>query len=91
VPRDVLPGTLAETDYNTFITIALPPPKDRSLADVWSALGGELKPSLDLVVNAPFDVRKVRAAGPPVLHPLDVETRKLDRDGTAERRRKAPA
>ena len=48
-------------------TIALPPPKDRSLADVWSALGGELKPSLDLVVTAPFDAARVAAAGPPVL------------------------
>ncbi len=30
--------------------------QDRSLADVWSALGGELKPSLDLVVIAPIVV-----------------------------------
>ena len=27
--------------------------QERSLADIWSALGGELKPSLDLVVTAP--------------------------------------
>jgi Pvc16 N-terminal domain len=67
VPREVLPGTLAESPHNTFITIALPPPKDRSLADVWSALGGELKPSLDLVVTAPMDAGRVAAAGPPVL------------------------
>ncbi len=33
--------------------VGLPPPEDRSFADVWSALGGELKPSLDLVVSAP--------------------------------------
>jgi hypothetical protein len=67
VPREVLNGTLADTPYHTFVTIALPPPKDRSLADVWSALGGELKPSLDLVVTAPFDTGRVEAAGPPVL------------------------
>jgi hypothetical protein len=50
--------------------IALPPPEDRSFADVWSALGGELKPSLDLVVCAPTDTgRRYEAAtlvtGPP--------------------------
>src|SRR6266480_2907063 len=46
VPEEVLQGTLAQLNANTYISIALPPPKDRSLADVWSALGGELKPSL---------------------------------------------
>jgi hypothetical protein len=41
----------------------LPPPEDRSFADVWSALGGELKPSLDLVVCAPTDTgRRYEAA-----------------------------
>jgi hypothetical protein len=34
---------------------------------VWSALGGELKPSLDLVVTAPVDVARAIPAGPPVL------------------------
>ena len=44
-----------------------PASQERSLADVWSALGGELKPSLDLVVIAPIVVDSsayVRAAGP---------------------------
>ena len=49
------------------MTVALPPPEDRAFADVWSALGGELKPSLDLVVSVPVDSGRevpVRAAGP---------------------------
>ena len=50
-----------------YTTIALPPPADRSLSDVWSALGGELKPSLDLVVSAPLAVRREEAAAAPVL------------------------
>src|SRR3954464_10899683 len=66
VPRDGLPTDHADSPHNTFITIALPPPKDRSLADVWSALGGELKPSLDLVVTAPVDGGRRFPAGPPV-------------------------
>ncbi len=48
-------------------TIALPPPADRSIADVWSALGGELKPSLDLVVTAPLDMNAPIPAAPPVM------------------------
>ena len=73
VPRDVLGGVLAEIPQHTFISIALPPPKDRSLADVWSALGGELKPSLDLVVTAPFDTQRTIEAGPPVLEEPRIE------------------
>lgn len=67
LPGDVLAGALARTDMPVFTTVALPPPSDRSLSDVWSALGGELKPSLDLVVTAPLEDRRSEAAGPPVL------------------------
>ncbi len=28
---------------------------ERSISDIWSALGGELKPSLDLVIAVPFE------------------------------------
>ena len=67
LPADVLPQALSGSPYATLLTVGLPPPKDRSLADVWSALGGELKPSLDLVLTAPFDTGRVKEAGPPVL------------------------
>jgi hypothetical protein len=67
LPADVLPPSLAESPYAVLVTVGLPPPKDRSLADVWSALGGELKPSLDLVLTTPFDTARVKEAGPPVL------------------------
>jgi hypothetical protein len=67
LPQDVLSGSLVSIDLPIQVNVALPPPEDRSLSDVWSALGGELKPSLDLVVIAPFDTRQVQAAGPPVL------------------------
>src|SRR5437899_1786752 len=67
LPADALSGTLVEARQPIMLNIALPPPQDRSLSDVWSALGGELKPSLDLVVNAPFEIKKALPAGPPVL------------------------
>jgi hypothetical protein len=81
VPRDVLGGILNEIPQHTFISIALPPPKDRSLADVWSALGGELKPSLDLVVTAPFDTQRTIEAGPPVLEEPRIEVAPPAYDG----------
>jgi hypothetical protein len=67
LPADALSGTLVEARQPITLNIALPPPQDRSLSDVWSALGGELKPSLDLVVNAPFEIKTALPAGPPVL------------------------
>jgi hypothetical protein len=67
LPADALGGTLAEARQPIMLNIALPPPQDRSLSDVWSALGGELKPSLDLVVIAPFEIKVAIPAGPPVL------------------------
>jgi Pvc16 N-terminal domain len=71
LPADVLAGTLAGIALPVHATIALPPPPDRSLSDVWSALGGELKPSLDLVISAPFDVDRQEQAGPPVEGKID--------------------
>jgi hypothetical protein len=66
MPRDLVTGPLAETGMDVPVTVALPPPEDRAFADVWSALGGELKPSLDVVVIAPIDTGVVYPAGPPV-------------------------
>ncbi len=60
-------GTLADQSLPLLLSTALPLGSDRSIADVWSALGGELKPSLDLIVSAPFVVDVAQAAGPPVL------------------------
>ncbi|KAK1177582.1 DUF4255 domain-containing protein [Streptomyces sp. NBS 14/10] len=66
LPAERLTGTLAELGVPVPMTIALPPPEDRSFADVWSALGGELKPSLDLVVSVPVTESPVYPAGPEV-------------------------
>lgn len=62
-----LTGALAAQPIPLELTVALPLGPDRSIADVWSALGGELKPSLDLVVLSPFVVGRKVEAGPPVL------------------------
>ncbi|MEV8391058.1 MULTISPECIES: DUF4255 domain-containing protein [unclassified Streptomyces] len=66
LPSERLTGTLQDIGVAVPMTIALPPPEDRSFADVWSALGGELKPSLDLVISVPVTASPTYAAGPPV-------------------------
>jgi Pvc16 N-terminal domain len=70
LPDEFLQGALTHGSDPVTVTIALPPPQDRSLSDVWNALGGELKPSLDLVVTAPFDPQRFFETGPPVLEQL---------------------
>lgn len=88
IPPDSLTGTLADTGLPVALNIALPPPEDRSFADVWSALGGELKPSLDLVVTAPADGGRRLPAAPPATGGVTVGMQ--DRDGaTVDAPRKA--
>jgi hypothetical protein len=73
IPDDLLVGSLADQKLPVPLTVGLPPPEDRSFADVWSALGGELKPSLDIVVSVPIDTRQLVEAGPPVQVPPRIQ------------------
>jgi hypothetical protein len=67
IPQEVLSGVL-EGVKPVSVTIGTPPPDDRSVSDVWTALGGELKPSLDLAISVPLDPdRMVTEIAPPVL------------------------
>jgi hypothetical protein len=66
IKPELLEGGLAEPQLPVYIDVGQPPSQDRSLADVWSALGGELKPSLDVVVTAPIMVGRATPYGPPV-------------------------
>lgn len=83
LPPYSLSGSLAEQPLPINFTIGEPPSHERAISDIWSALGGELKPSIDLVVTAPLDTRMVVAAGPPVLEPL-VFSMKRTTDGVTE-------
>lgn len=65
IPADLIRGSLGDLGLAVPMGVALPPPEDRSFADVWSALGGELKPSLDIVVTAPTDTGQRYEAAPP--------------------------
>ncbi|MFC4055824.1 DUF4255 domain-containing protein [Actinomadura syzygii] len=68
LPAETLPdgGVLAATGMAIPVTVAVPPAEPRSITDLWSALGGELKPSLDVVVLAPFPLAPDVGAAPPV-------------------------
>ena len=66
-PPELLKGSLEGEETPILITVGLPPADERKIADTWSALGGELKPSLDVVVTAPMNIARSIEAGPPVL------------------------
>lgn len=70
LPVDVLQGDLAAARYPLLVKIAMPPKEERAISDLWTALGGELKPSLDLVVTVPFEMGRAAPAGPPVLEEI---------------------
>lgn len=72
VPAQYLVGALANSPVSIGILVALPPPENHQISDVWSALGGELKASLDLVVTIPVDPSRMTIPAPPVLEPLEV-------------------
>jgi hypothetical protein len=61
-----LGGSLDQSDLPVYIDVGQPEPQDRSRAAIWSALGGELKPSLDVVVTAPIVITSSADFGPPV-------------------------
>lgn len=71
LPTAVLVGSLATQPYAVRLEVALPVAEDRTVSDLWTALGGELKPALDVVVTAPVDAAPSMEAAPPARR-LDV-------------------
>jgi uncharacterized protein DUF4255 len=66
LPADVLTGSLRDAGKVVVATVAMPVGHEKQISEVWSALGGELKPSLDLAIVAPMNVGKSLPFGPPV-------------------------
>jgi hypothetical protein len=89
LPRDVL-GALANGPP-VGMSMAMPPSEDRSLSDVWSALGGELKPSLDLVLTAAVAFDPTTDIAPPVLDVPTIVVRGSDYEEAAWERKEATA
>ncbi|MFI0806584.1 DUF4255 domain-containing protein [Streptomyces echinatus] len=84
LPPSELPGALGELGMAVPLSVAGIQTESRSLAEIWSALGGELKPSLDLVVTAPFPAYPEYDAGPPVTEGAVVRVRDMDGSGRAD-------
>lgn len=78
LPPAALTEALRALEVTIPITVAVPPPESRSIADIWSALGGELKPSLDVVITVPFPVTPSYEVAPPVTEGAAVVVRGVD-------------
>ncbi|MFC9430260.1 DUF4255 domain-containing protein [Streptomyces sp. NPDC056987] len=82
LPRELLSpeeltGSLAELGLHVPVSVAGLHTEARSLADIWSALGGELKPSLDVVITAPFPSYREFDPGPPVVEGAGVRVKTI--------------
>ncbi|MDH6108485.1 hypothetical protein P3T36_003871 [Kitasatospora sp. MAP12-15] len=71
LPERLLTGSLARLGLTVGLDLAGRGEGVPSVSDVWSALGGELKPSIDLRVLAPLPGER-SPAGPPVTEGLVV-------------------
>ncbi|MBD9703662.1 DUF4255 domain-containing protein [Streptomyces caniscabiei] len=78
LPPSELPAALGALGLSVPLSVAGLHTESRSLAEIWSALGGELKPSLDLVVTAPFPAFPEYDAGPPVTEGAAIRVRGID-------------
>jgi hypothetical protein len=71
IPVDYLTGRVREQRVS--LSVSLPPGPDRSVSDLWNALGGEMKPSLDIVLGVPVQPKLTYPVGPPVLQPPQLQ------------------
>lgn len=61
----VVPSELADgVSAPLRMTVGLSASKERAVSEVWNALGGELKPSLEVVVTTPVDPQRRQEVGP---------------------------
>lgn len=80
IRRDALPlsdGTtpnLVAQGLSVGLHLAYPASEDRRVSDVWTSLGGDLKPSLDLLVILPVDTERFVEAAQAVMEPMRLRT-----------------
>jgi hypothetical protein len=81
VPAD---GVLASLETPVPLTVAAPAADSRSATDLWSALGGNLKPSLNVVVTAPYRPEPDQSVAPAVTEAFGVVGRRIDAPDEAD-------
>ena len=103
MPDTALTPLLRDLESPLSVMIAYPPPENRQVSDVWSSLGGDLKPSVDLVITMALQPDSLYDLAQAVMAPLrlravghttyDVEddVRHLPDPGGSEPAPKAPA
>jgi hypothetical protein len=74
VPETYLSTDLVNVGISLGLMMAYPPPEDRQVSDVWSSLGGDLKPSIDLVVTLPVRPASFMEVAQAVSSPLQLRT-----------------
>ena len=74
MPVEYLTPMMVEAEMPLLIQIAYPPPENRQVSDVWSSLGGDLKPSIDLVVTMPIQPESFGEVAKAVMAPLRLDS-----------------
>jgi hypothetical protein len=70
MPESALTPTLRDLEAPLQVSIAYPPPENRQVSDVWSSLGGDLKPSVDLVITMAMSPDTMYEIAQAVMAPL---------------------
>ena len=70
VPDSALTPLLRDLETPLQVMIAYPPPENRQVSDVWSSLGGDLKPSVDLVITMAIQPDTLYEIAQAVMAPL---------------------
>ncbi len=86
LPRKHFGPILRQAALTVPVTVAARTDRDRSASELWTALGGQLKPALEVVVTAPFPV------GPefelaPLAREVEVRVHSVDGEVLGEPRR----
>jgi hypothetical protein len=74
MPEAALTPILQELGIPLSILIAYPPPENRQVSDVWSSLGGDLKPSIDLVITLAIQPDTLYDIAQSVMAPLRLKS-----------------
>ena len=88
MPAQYLPSPLDQ--IRPLPTLNVPRFDGSHNADFWTAVSGEMRPAVDLVVSATFDAAVIAEAGPPVLS-FTLGTQRAGAPGTREAREGAHA
>ena len=86
LPPEVLAGSLEGSPRPVITQVAIAIDEDRMYSNIWSALGGELKPAVNVVCIAPFDVSRSLPFGPPVTEEPRISVGRPDTDETEQLR-----